>query len=84
MRKRLLIATLALAGACLLGLATLPFLLDANRYRAQAQSQLQAKLNRPVTIGFLETPPGFRLCPIEAHDVAIGEDPTLRPLRCFL
>ncbi len=54
-------------------LAIVPRFLDVNRYRGRIQTELQAKLNRPVQLGQMSLglfPPTFKV-----QNAVIGEDP---------
>ena len=57
-------------------LLALPHIIDVNQYRGQIQSELQQRLNRPVQLGELS----LAVFPmrVEANNVTIGDDPSLR------
>ena len=67
------IAILVLVVVVVAVLAIVPKMMDVNHYHDQIQSQLSAKLGRPVTLGAMSLsllPPKFTV-----QDAAIGEDP---------
>jgi AsmA protein len=72
MRKFLLIAAIALALVLIL-LLTLPFLVDANRFRPLLESQLTQALGRDVTLGGLKL--SILAGGIAASDLAVADDP---------
>ena len=57
-------------------LLALPHIIDVNQYRGQIQSELQQRLNRPVQLGELSL--GVFPVRVEANNVTIGDDPSLR------
>ncbi len=74
--KKLAIVVAALVLVVLGVFLALPHLIDVNQYRGQIQSQLQQRLNRPVTLGAMSL--GVFPLRVEVKDVVIGDDPSFR------
>ena len=80
MRRALLIVGIAvLVGAA--AVTALLFFVDVNRFRGPIQTQLQRKLDRPVTLGRM----GLSLLPLSINiaDLRIGESPAFRSSQPF-
>jgi uncharacterized protein involved in outer membrane biogenesis len=80
MRKVAIVAGVVVV-LLVLAIAALPFLLDVNRYQGRIQSELQQRLQRPVSLGKMD----LRVFPlaIRVENAVIGEDPQFDAGRPF-
>ncbi len=79
--RRVLIAGGIAVAAIFLAVAAILLLVDVNQFRGRIQSELQARLNRPVSLGAM----GLTLIPlsVRADDLTIGESPAFNSGRPF-
>ena len=75
MRKRWIKIVLAVAVLGLVILATVPFLVNADSFRPQIESQLSSSLNRKVTLGHLSL--SLLTGSLVAENISIADDPSL-------
>ncbi|HYL92246.1 MAG TPA: AsmA family protein, partial [Alphaproteobacteria bacterium] len=81
MRKKLVIAALIVVALVAAAGLILPHVIDINKYHDQIQSQLQAKLGRPVSLGKMSMsvfPPSFAVT-----NASVGDDPSFRAGQVF-
>ncbi len=79
--RKLAIAVAVIVVIIVIVILVLPHIIDVNQYRAQIQSELQQRLNRPVQLGELSL--GVFPVRIEANNVVIGEDPSFHSTTPF-
>ena len=75
MRKRWIKIVLAVAVLGLVILAAVPFLVNADSFRPQIESQLSSSLNRKVTLGHLSL--SLLTGSLVAENISIADDPSL-------
>jgi AsmA protein len=75
MRKRWIQAITAVAVLGLVILVVLPFVVNADSFRPQIESQLSSSLNRKVTLGHLSL--SLFTGSLVAEDISIADDPSL-------
>ena len=75
MRKRWIKIVVAVAALGLLILLVVPFLVNADSFRPQIESQLSSSLNRKVTLGHLSL--SLLTGSLVAEDISIADDPSL-------
>ena len=75
MRKRWIKIVVAVAALGLLILVVVPFLVNADSFRPQIESQLSSSLNRKVTLGHLSL--SLLTGSLVAEDISIADDPSL-------
>src|SRR5262245_29314948 len=80
--RRITVVALIVVAVLVGILFTVVATMNVDRFRPQIQSQLQAKLNRPVQIGHI----GLRLLPfaVRLNDVTIGEPPSFPSQQPFV
>src|ERR1019366_6138563 len=74
--RKLVIAIVAVVVLLVVVMLLLPHLIDVNQYHGEIQTQLQNRLNRPVTLGAMN----LAVFPlrVQVQNVTIGEDPRYR------
>ncbi len=75
MRKRWIKIVVAVAALGLLILLVVPFLVNADSFRPQIESQLSSSLNRKVSLGHLSL--SLLTGSLVAEDISIADDPSL-------
>ena len=71
--RKILIGVVAVIVVVVVVMLLLPHLIDVNQYHGEIQTQLQNRLNRPVTLGAMN----LAVCPlrVQVQNVTIGEEP---------
>ncbi len=73
MKKRILIIAGSVVGVLVIIGAILPFVIDANRFKPELESQLTKVLGRPTTIGSIEL--ALLSGGVRVNDFVIADDP---------
>src|SRR5262249_41612075 len=80
--RKIGVAVIVIIVLLVIAVASLPFLVDVNRYHGKIQAELQQRTGRPVSLGEMDLkvfPLAFRI-----ENAVIGEDPAIRSSQPFV